>query len=104
MSGGAMSYFYQDLESFGQNMFDEELEQMVLDLVDVFRDLEWYKSGDTDGETYHRTVAEFKKKWFEGSRDERLHRIVDEEIARLSRHLHTVIGPREVGKTNNQTT
>lgn len=104
MSGGAMDFFYQELEEAGSDMFDEEMEEMIKDLVEVFHDLEWYRSGDTTGQTYHDTVNKFKQKWFDGSRDERLHRIIDEEIGRVAAHLHMVIGPRGNGESNNQTT
>ena len=90
---------YETLRVICNNLHDEELEDMAQDFLNVLIEFQQYHSGDISGNTYHQSVAEFKKKWFESSREERLHKIVDEQLALISRHLHAVIGPRDVKTT-----
>lgn len=89
----------ETLRSVCNDLHDEELEEMAQDFINILLDLYQYHNGDICGETYHQSIWNFKKKWFETARDERLHKIIDEQIALVSRHLHAVVGPREVKTT-----
>ena len=39
------------------------LEDLLEDVVELLRSLEWYKSGDTSQETYHQNIDIFIEKW-----------------------------------------
>lgn len=65
MSGGSYNYeFYNVEDTYKGKMKDAQLNEMILDLVDLLKDLEWCDSGDTDEEDYMESVKTFKKKWF----------------------------------------
>lgn len=64
MSGGAYDYgFYKIDELYSGKMYDDELNDMMKDLVDVLYKLEWWQSGDIGEEEYRKTVVWFKEKW-----------------------------------------
>jgi hypothetical protein len=82
MSGGSYDYEYQRIdETYIGRMYDDELDDMMKDLVELLHDLEWWKSCDTSEESYRKSVIKFKNKWF-GKRDvnlrERILRRLDE--------------------------
>ena len=65
MSGGSYNYeFYNIEDTYKGKMKDAQLNEMILDLVRLLKDLEWCDSGDTDEEDYKQSVNKFKKKWF----------------------------------------
>lgn len=73
MSGGSYNYIYSRLkDECGNNMYDEEMNDLINDLCEVLHDLEWWQSCDTSEESYRKTLTKFKKKWFKGNREERL--------------------------------
>lgn len=72
MSGGSMNYFCYRLEEYAEYFHDKEIKALTKDLADLFHDLEWYESGDYGKDTYERSLAEFKNKWFGETRNERL--------------------------------
>ena len=72
MSGGSFDYMYRRFEEmYAGNMEDIELNQLVVDMAKLLKDLEWYTSGDTCEETYRASVKVFKDKWL-GSGDDRV--------------------------------
>lgn len=82
MSGGSYNYTcYQVKEEYVGRMFDPELDDMMKDLYQVLRDVEWWQSCDIGEDSYRKTVQEFKDKWF-GKRDERLRELVKAELQR----------------------
>lgn len=65
MSGGSYDYTYQRVdEQYVGHMYDQELNEMMDDLVELLHDLEWWQSLDYSEEDYRETVTKFKKKWF----------------------------------------
>lgn len=72
MSGGSMNYFYLTLEEYSDALKDPELNDLVRDLAELFREREWFDSGDTSEGDWNKAVFDFKTKWFEESRDGRL--------------------------------
>ena len=67
MSGGAYDYgFYKVDELYSGKMYDDELNNMMKDLVDILYKLEWWQSGDKSEESYRIAVDDFKNKWFKG--------------------------------------
>lgn len=93
MSGGSYDYIYAKLsEECENNMYDSELNEMITDLCGVLHDLEWWQSGDIGEERYRKTAAEFKKKWFEGDRQERLKGYIDSQIGIVRKELYQLIG------------
>ena len=99
MSGGSYNYIYSTLsqECEGQ-MHDAELNELIKDLCKVLHDLEWWQSCDISEKDYRKTVAEFKKKWFQGSREVRLKGYIDEQLGMIRQQLYNLIGEMERGK------
>lgn len=93
MSGGAYDYIYLTLEETckGQ-MYDAEMDDLIKDLCEVLHDLEWWQSADTDEESYRKSLAKFKKKWFQGDRNKRLKAYIDKQIGAVKRSLYQLIG------------
>ena len=57
---------------------------------------EWWVSADTSEERYRQTVSWFKKKWFEGDRQERLKGYIDSQIGLVRKELYQLIGEDSV--------
>lgn len=55
-------------------------------------DPEWYDSDDYGEDDYRKSVAKFKAKWFEQSREERLKNYIDEAVDELRKDLYMMIG------------
>ena len=98
MSGGSYDYIYSTLSQECEGrMHDAELNDLIKDLCKVLHDLEWWQSCDSSEEDYRKTVAEFKKKWFQGSREERLKGYIDEQLGMTRQLLYNLIGEMELG-------
>lgn len=93
MSGGSHNYIYHqiDQELVGA-MRDVELDDLMKDISELARVLEWYDSGDTSKEKYLAEVKKFKAKWFESSREERLKRYVNSKLEDLRKEVFSLIG------------
>lgn len=93
MSGGSYNYIYYKLEEecVGR-MFDNELNDMIKDLCKLLHDLEWWQSSDCCEDTYRKSVNEFKTKWFNGNREERLKEYIDNNIKLCKQQLYDLIG------------
>lgn len=93
MSGGSHDYicFKINDELCGQ-MEDPELNDLIADIAELAHDLEWYHSGDTCEETYLKSVAKFKKKWFKTSRNKRLIKYITEEKELYIRTITRLLG------------
>lgn len=88
MSGGSRNYLYWKIESeYVGKMYDSEINELVNDIAKLFHDVEWYESGDYSEETYRESVREFKKKWFNVSRDEMVQRTIEKETKELELRL-----------------
>ena len=88
MSGGSRNYLYWKIESeYVGKMYDSEINELVNDIAKLFHDVEWYESGDYSEETYRESVREFKKKWFNVSRDEMIQRTIEKETKELELRL-----------------
>lgn len=93
MSGGSYDYIYLTLEETCEGqMYDAEMDDLIKDLCKVLHDLEWWQSGDTDEESYRKSLAKFKKKWFQGDRNKRLKGYIDNQIGKVKRSLYQLIG------------
>lgn len=96
MSGGYFQYIDSNLKSqiFGwtdepDNEFqDIEITELVWDVLDLIHDFDWYISGDTCEETWLKKKAEFKKKWFQSERKDRIKRIVDDALKNTKEELY----------------
>ena len=53
---------------------------------------EWWESGDYSRADYEETLAKFKKKWFKGSRKDRLKAYIDESLADVKSEMYSLIG------------
>ena len=78
MSGGSMDYICFQIAKYSADLCDLELADLAKDLAKVYHDAEWWHSGDICEETYRKTVAKFKKKWFGSDRELRLKGYVTE--------------------------
>lgn len=95
MSGGSMDYLYcRVLESAVGNMGDAELDELMHDIANLLHDCEWWDSGDICEDTYRKSVAEFKEKWFgkSANRSERLEKLIDEKINQVRKECRQLIG------------
>lgn len=101
MSGGSYNYIYLSLENecVGR-MHDEEMNDMIEDLCNVLHELEWWQSNDASKESYRKCVSEFKAKWFNGDREERIKGYVDKQINLVRAELYKMIG-YELKEQNN---
>ena len=88
-----MNYIFCAIESeLCDQMYDEELNDLIKDVAELAHDLEWWISSDIGKEEYLETVSRFKKKWFESDRNERLKGYVDAKVEELRNELYTLIG------------
>ena len=79
MSGGSLNYFYCMLQEHDKDFGDEELNELVSDLAELFHDREWYLSGDTGEGDWNEARDAFKAKWFtEHGRQERIEKYLVE--------------------------
>lgn len=110
MSGGYFNYIDSNLkyEVFGwtnkpRNVFeDREISELVWDVLTLLHDYDWYKSGDTDEDTYIKAKNDFKKKWL-GNKETRHKKIIDQAVSELKEELYkTFVPDRDVGDTNEQ--
>ncbi|MBP5411319.1 MAG: hypothetical protein J6Y26_05385 [Lachnospiraceae bacterium] len=92
MSGGSRGYIGGRIEDelCGQ-MYDAELNDLMADIAKLAHDVEWLDSGDYGQDTYKKSVAEFKKKWFKQPRTERLRGYVDEAITKLRTEMYALL-------------
>jgi hypothetical protein len=90
MSGGSYDYAcFRVEEAYENQMFDVELNEMIIDLCQVLHDLEWWQSCDIGEEQYRETVQVFKDKWF-GKRDERLRELVCQEFDKFRESIESL--------------
>ena len=88
MSGGSYNRLYYQLEdTYAKRMYDVELNELIEDLVPIFKAVEWWQSGDTEEDSYRKKVATFKKKWFKTTRKDMIKRIVETECQKLKEDL-----------------
>ena len=106
MSGGSMNYLYSrvDEEATGR-MGDPELNALMVDLVELLHDCEWWHSADISWETYHKRIKEFKAKWLAGgdARNKRLKEIVNDKVEQLRKELLEMIDVSPERKNNDWT-
>lgn len=91
MSGGSMDYIYGRVSDAAYYVHDKEIKELLMDLSNLLHDLEWYESGDYGKDTYLRTLAEFKKKWFKDDRSKRLKSYIDESLKDVKEELYALI-------------
>lgn len=93
MSGGSHNYLcYKIEEYYVGHMHDRELDDLMKDIAKLTHDLEWYDLGDYGPDGYFDTVKEFKKKWFQGIRKDRLRKLIDESVEELRNELYGMVG------------
>ena len=93
MSGGSYNYVYNRvLTECADNMYDAEMNDMIVDLCEVLHDLEWWQSDDISEEQYRETLNKFKVKWFRTDRVDRLKEYIDEQIGVVRSQLYFLIG------------
>lgn len=68
MSGGCLDYFYGRLEEHVGDFDDRELDELVQDLATLFREREWYLSGDKSEGAWREASVAFKRKWLFGAK------------------------------------
>lgn len=95
MSGGSRDYIYCRIEQdLVGKMYDAELDDLMKDIAKLAHDVEWYDSGDTCEDTYRKSVAKFKKKWFGSDRNTRLKGYIDTKLDETKQELYQMIGEK----------
>ena len=100
MSGGSMDYAFHHLDDLADQVNDKEIKELMNDLAKLMHDLEWWESGDYSKGQYEESLADFKKKWFGESRDERLLKYIDESLDEMKVNLRLLIGVDELPQPN----
>ena len=96
MSGGSYNYIYCKIDTeLNGCMYDDELNDLINDLVEVCHDLEWWQSSDTCEESYRETVRRFKEKWFHTDRKIRIKGYIDKKLSDIRKELYNLIGAEE---------
>ena len=89
MSGGSLNYFYTDLQMHDSDLGDRELDHLVRDLAKLFKEREWFLSGDTGEGDWREARDAFKAKWFtESGRQER----IEKYLAEITEEVREVFG------------
>ena len=66
MSGGSHNYTYSRVqEEYVGRMYDVIMDEMMLDLSYLLKQLEWWQSSDISEADYRLVVQEFKEKYFQ---------------------------------------
>ena len=87
MSGGSFDYGCYTLERlYSMKMDDDELNNMMIDLIKVLHDLEWWDSGDIGEEAYRKTVSDFKSTWF-GTRDDAIRQRLCDSLDKMKTEI-----------------
>lgn len=86
-----MDYICYRVDEIADMVEDKEIADLLHDLSDLLHDEEWYKSGDTGRNDYLKSLRKFKKKWFKGSRNERLEKYLRTELDRLKSEIHDLL-------------
>ncbi len=92
MSGGSFDYFYYQLDLHAYDFKDLEIRNLMIDLAALHHDLDWFVSGGYSEERYQKSLAEFKKKWFQEPREIRLKEYIDEKFEKLNHDVKIMIG------------
>lgn len=93
MSGDSKDYVcYRIEDDLAGKMYDAELDDLMKDIAELAHDVEWYDSGDTCEDTYRKSVAKFKKKWFGSDRNTRLKDYIDTKLDETKKELYQMIG------------
>lgn len=101
MSGGRFNYLDSQLKgeifSYGSNkptnvFEDKEISELVWDVLNLIHAFDWYESGDTGRDSYLKAKEEFKKKWLQGDKDQRMKRYIDEVIEDARHELYETCG------------
>lgn len=99
MSGGCYEYFYIKLQDFENEMQDREMDDLIVDLAEVFHDLEWWQSGDSSEGVYREQVKKFKDKWLHQSAESRIANYIDEELEETRKRLYNMLSiPTDSGE------
>ena len=73
MSGGHYNYQCFTIENtYEGEMENHLLECLLKDFCALLKSLEWYKSGDTGREDYHKDVDDFINKWIKSENAEHI--------------------------------
>ena len=94
MSGGSMDYLYYRIGEEADKMGDRELIALMKDVATLMHDREWYLSGDICVETWQKSAATFKKKWFGTSRASRLKGFIEQAFEDAKEECMIMIGEK----------
>lgn len=104
MSGGHFEYI--DMTARGvifpedkcTNVFeDREISELVWDMFRLIHYFDWYKSGDTDKQSYLDAKVKFKRKWLD-NRGVRTRKIIDNAISQLKQELYETYNLEQGGE------
>lgn len=102
MSGGLFNYMDSSLknEMFSwsddnryrpgvDNTFeDDEISELIWDVMDLIHEFDWYRSSDTDEDSYLEAKIKFKSKWFTRNRKKYIANLIDEKLNNFKVELY----------------
>lgn len=93
MSGGSFNYKFKEVKDIYEGKLEDgEMNDLLLDFVKVLKALEWWKSEGCSEQRYRDEIYNFKFKWFDTPREERLKRYIDEGLNDIATQLYKMIG------------
>lgn len=100
MSGGYWNYendrmqneIFKYADRPWNTLEDREISELVWDVFELLHVFDWYKSGDTEEETYIEKKRAFKGKWFGSNRGLRIRKIINEACEDTKAELYKTFG------------
>ena len=100
MSGGRFDYkdiaLKDEIFGYGDKFTDvfedREISKLVLDVLDLIHEYDWYASGDTSEEQYITAKTAFKKKWLQSPPEDRVKTTIDEVMEEVRHELYKTYG------------
>lgn len=100
MSGGHFKYrdasLLSEITDCGSDLNanpleDRELSALLIDILQLVHDYDWYASGDTSRKDWVTAKDEFKDKWFKQDRNDRLSEIIQKRLDEVADELKEML-------------
>ena len=107
MSGGSFDYKDQELlneifdyeEKCSNKFEDMEISELVWDVLNLIHEYDWYHAGDTGEDKWLKAKIDFKNKWFNSNREERIQRYIDNALSNAKEELEKTFLTKYIDKS-----